>query len=590
MKKCELSPIQKAYRAFFLSMLEEFAVKSQANLDYQKKREFFIRIKEGWKQIKREGTKTPSKPSKYSHSSTAKPSSVSEPTLVSQPASSKFTRPSYPTKPLTTSITEKELIHSNPNLEQTDDLKIKYSPNQLYRQEIKYKYPVVKMPIEGSNIKLPRNGRSNQKGYKENDFYKLIKSRIPCIGVNNELHMAIPFCNRPYEPDIVLIDTNLNLYIDIEIDEPYDGYYRFPTHEEGKDDTRDLFFTESGWIVIRFTERQIHEQENECINFIENVLNSIYNNSENKKSNLVGELQWDYQQSIRWEKAYYREKYLGIVKFGKQLSKREVWVGPEEIDPIESAISRTVKFKFEINANRVSFDEEAHIYRHPMDETGNAEYISATTLIERFFPFDLEHYIKGKAKNENRLEKDVLEEFIKNRDEAAEKGTYLHQQIEKFLIGEKYDGELKEFKLFQEFYNNIIVKNDFEFIEAEKRIVFDRFNLAGTIDALFKKQNSEEYIILDWKRSKKLVVDGNPKKYGYGYALSELSGLDNSSYYKYSLQQNLYRYILENEYGYYISSMKLVVLHENYKNYYIISLDKMNKEINIILNSINHKI
>jgi hypothetical protein len=42
--------------------------------------------------------------------------------------------------------------------------------------------------------------------------------------------MVIPHFNRPYEPDIVLFDKERNLYIDIEIDEPYDGYYRYPTH------------------------------------------------------------------------------------------------------------------------------------------------------------------------------------------------------------------------------------------------------------------------------------------------------------------------------------------------------------------------
>ena len=37
----------------------------------------------------------------------------------------------------------------------------------------------------------------------------------------------------------------------------------------------DLFFTESGWVVIRFTEQQVHTQEPECIAYIKDVLNSI---------------------------------------------------------------------------------------------------------------------------------------------------------------------------------------------------------------------------------------------------------------------------------------------------------------------------
>jgi len=106
----------------------------------------------------------------------------------------------------------------------------------------------------------------------------------------------------------------------------------------------------------------------------------------------------------------------------------------------------------------------------------------------------------------------------------------------------------------------------------------------------FKKPNKDEYLIVDWKRSKKLVVDGHPKKYGYGYALSELSHLDNSNYYKYALQQNIYKYILENNYQMPISSMNLIVLHENFDEFYRVSLVNMDKEVSVIFNSINHKI
>lgn len=601
MAKRVLSPLQKAYREFFLKMLDEFGVKTQANLDYEKKKEFFNRIKVGWKQIKKEITNVPSEkpitaitpkssvaPSTSAYSTHPKYSRASSHVAPSKPPKSSIA--SETTIPIEPSIVIKELIKSEANPEQTDDLRIKYIPNQIFSQEQLYKYPVVKMPTEGSHIKLPREGRSNQRGYKEKAFYNLIQSSIPEIEINTELHIAIPYFNRPYEPDIALIDKNLNLYIDIEIDEPYDGYYRFPTHEEGKDEIRDLFFTESGWIVIRFTERQVHKQGNQCIAYIKNVLNSIYNNSEVKTSNIVEEVQWDYQQAIRWEKEYYREKYLGIEKFGKQKLIKEVIVDSKENETIENTIARTEIYKPERSDNGVSFEEETHRYRHPLDLTGNAEYISVTTLIERFFPFDSERYIKGKAKKENREEKDVLDEFIKNRDEAAEKGTYIHEQIEKFLVGEKHDDNLKEFKLFKNFYNDVIVTNGFEFVEAEKRIVFDMYNLAGTVDAIFKKPNKDDYIVLDWKRSKKLVIDGNPKKYGYGYALSELSDLDNSSYYKYSLQVNIYKYILENKYGYSVSSMKLIVLHEKYDTYYIIPLNKMIPEVEVIINSINHKI
>ena len=253
-------------------------------------------------------------------------------------------------------------------------------------------------------------------------------------------------------------------------------------------------------------------------------------------------------------------------------------------------IQRTKQFNIDNWKSSIAFDEESHKYLHPKDETGNAEYISVTTLIERFFPFDLMRYIERKAKEENRTEEDVLDEFLLMRDEAADKGTFLHNQIEHFLKGTEFDSNSKEFELFLDFYYKEIVQRNLEFYDAEKMIFSNKYNVAGTIDCLFKKDNKDEYVMLDWKRSKKLIIDGRPRIFGYGYALSELSSLDNSSFNRYCLQQNIYKRIAETEYGIKISSMKLVVLHENHTDYHIVDVPTMKKEANIILNSLKVKI
>ena len=577
--------LQKAYREFFLAMLAEYEVDSPANLSHKKKKEFFTRIKQGWKERKaeiltaKEKKPSPSRKSQYAKVKASRPSIALEPKV------------SYQQTSIGISEEDSKKILSDENPDQTDDLKIRYHPHSFFEQEdVQYSYPVVKMPQEGSYLKLPRKGRAQSKGYKEHDFHQAILAHIPEVEVDVNLHMTIPFFNKPYEPDIVLIDKELNLYIDIEIDEPYDGYYRYPTHETEKDDTRDLFFTESGWIVIRFTERQVHQQEKECIAYIKDVLKSIYTYRFEETSNCTSESQWDYQQAVRWEKVQYREKYLGIEKFGKQKLTKEIIVDFDKVEGIEENLNRTKKHKSVAYQDNIAFEDETHTYHHPKDDTGNAEYLSVTTLIDRFFPFDLERYIQGKAEKENRSEEEVLEEFLKYRDESAEKGTYLHEQIENFLLEKEYDGQSKEFEQFLKFYDEIIVKNGFEFVEAEKKVLLEEYNVAGTVDALFKKPNKEHYIIIDWKRTTKIVVDCNPKKYGFGRALSELQELDNSRYYKYALQQNIYKYILEKNYGIHVSSMNLIVLHENLDNYCRLSLENLKKEVTIILNSINHKV
>lgn len=615
MAKQKSSELQKKYRNFFLEKLESYGVTSPAQLSREEKSQFFTEIKNEWAAIKKEWVETKRRNQDSSHPKETgrtllfeEPAEIYETTVPKQENIKQSYSSIKEQKPLEEygkiipeekqqPSSSQELIESKPNEDQTDSLKILFTPTNDFAQAEQYRYPVVKMPKPNSNLKLPRIGRSNQKGYKENDFYKKIKSNISEISIEDNVHMVIPHFNRPYEPDIVLYDKNLNLYIDIEIDEPYDGYYRHPTHhlnyeeQTKQDDTRDLFFTESGWVVIRFTEKQVHCQPDECIDYIQNVLNSIYNKSFTVNAKCDREKQWDSNQSIQWEKINYRENYLGIPGFNKQNTYKEIVINTEETEEIESVLQRTEKkFQFESSNNSLAFDEETHKYIHPKDKTGNAEYISVTTLIERFFPFDLKRYIEKKAEAENRTEEEVEKELNDIKNEAAEKGTYLHNHIENFFTGKEYNSNLIEFTMFLNFYNNEIKKKDITFFDAEKMIYSDKYNVAGTVDCLFKKNDKDEYIMFDWKRSKQVVIDGLPKKFGFGYALSELSNLDNSSYYKYCLQQNIYKHILENEFSIKISSMKLVVLHEKYSDYHILDVPVMDRETKIILNSLKHKI
>ena len=609
MNERKLSELQKEYRAFFLEKMKLYGVKSPAELTKDKKSEFFTEIKQDWAKHKiaknkiKEVDKQKVEPvekepvevyeRRENENKTTSPVSkrTEQERKTQQPPTDKKTSRQEEERPIEFT---KQIIKSEPNAEQTDDLRILFNPNSHFAQEDQYLYPVVKMPKQNTILKLPRTGRSNQKGYKENDFYNKIKQTITDIEMTDNVHMVIPNFNKPYEPDIVLFDKKLNLYIDVEIDEPYDGYYRYPTHyinpeeEVKQDNVRDLFFAESGWIVIRFTEKQVHCEAYACIDYIKNVLHSLYNRAFDNNVNCEKESQWDYNQCIQWQKIYYREKYLGIERFQKQYSNKEIEIDTAESESIEHVIQRTKKLTFSDWNTSLGFDEKSHVYAK--DETGNSEYISVTTLIERFFPFDLKRYIERKAEEENRTEEDVLDEYLLMRDEAAEKGTFLHNQIENFLKKSEFDSDSKEFELFLGFYNKEINARNLVFFDAEKMIFSDKYNVAGTIDCLFKKENNDEYVMLDWKRSKKLIIDGRPRIFGYGYALSELNTLDNSSFNRYCLQQNIYKLIAETEYGMKISSMKLVVLHENYSDYHIVDVPIMKREASIILNSLKVKI
>jgi hypothetical protein len=609
-----LSELQKEYRNFFLEKMKLYGVKSPAELTKEKKSEFFTEIKNDWaiykliknqkfqtesvdvKEIFEEPTETYdkkySKEEKSEKTDTYKKQNDQEP-VISQNTVDKHTSTKKRTQEQQKEqkVFTKQIIKSEPNNEQTDDLRILFTPNNLFEQTGQYLYPVVKMPKINSNLKLPRYGRSNQKGYKEDDFYNDIQKQISDLEISNNVHLVIPNYSKPYEPDILLFDKKINLYINIEIDEPYDGYYRYPTHNYSaetlfkQDNIRDLFFTESGWVVIRFTEKQVHKQSKECIDYIQNVINSIYSKDFKIIPKCEIEKQWNENQSIQWQLNYYREKYLEIPSFHKRANLKEVFVSiQDEVEPIEDKIQRT-PFK----DIQDEFDKDLHKYF--IDNTGNAEYVSVTTLIERFFQFNILRYIERKAKEENRTEQDVLDELLFLRYEAAIVGTDLHLEIENYFNKKPFKQNLKEFKYFLNFVRDKIIPKGLTFIEAEKKIFYHKYNVAGTVDCLFKNQQGD-WVMIDWKRSKKLIVKGTiqPDKRGFQIDIDGLNTLTNCSYYRYCIQQNMYKVILEKEYNIKISEMILVVLHENYSNYHTIKLPEMPTETNIIFKSINHKI
>ena len=113
---------------------------------------------------------------------------------------------------------------------------------------------------------------SNQnqiKGKSENEFVNILKKYF---GGNIVTDVTL---NNVYYPDIVFFDSKWNIYIDIEIDEPYDEIRKFPTHIIGSDDQRDNYFLSHGWTVIRFSELQVIRYPLRCVNEINELLKKL---------------------------------------------------------------------------------------------------------------------------------------------------------------------------------------------------------------------------------------------------------------------------------------------------------------------------
>ncbi len=192
-------------------------------------------------------------------------------------------------------------------------------------------YPIVRKPIYNSIIRSYRKGRNNRKGYKENDLYlAILKHFKKDFDVLDNTMLAIGSGTTPYEPDIAMISKGTkNIYIDIEIDEPYAGVSRKLTHCYPEDVNRDNYFVDRGWFVIRFSEYQVHHQLEECLHKIVKVISAIDINFKNhrffnnKYAFIKTEDCWNKLQAQIWEQTNYREKYLNHnFKPFKEIKKR----------------------------------------------------------------------------------------------------------------------------------------------------------------------------------------------------------------------------------------------------------------------------
>ena len=483
-------------------------------------------------------------------------------------------------------------------------LKVNYTSSKLEQTNV---FPIYRCPKQNTVVRSYRVGATKRRGVKEEVFQNAIQEVFGNhFIVSGELRINTGKDTRPFEPDIALIGKkNNSIRIDIEIDEPYAGITRQSTHCKGDDVMRDIYFVDRGWIVIRFSEYQVHMFEKQCLKFILDVINSI------SKSLIVPEKLvhtqtvdteklWDIVQAQKWEKANYREIYLdrpdgfGIITerpptverdFNELEEKEEELVNPTFIGVVDE--TPLIGFNL-INVHprdkRIDFCSEPHSYT--IDEIPAP---SVSTVISKFFS-EFDSYGKASTLSpSNPLYGLQPEEIVKIWEErgkdARDKGTYLHKQIEKYYLGEQYE-ETEEFHLFNKFVSK---HEDIIPYRSEWRVFDEEYNIAGTIDLISK--NNVGYDIYDWKRSKKVVdrYSGEPitiDTWGNKVGIGELKDIGDTSYNKYCLQQSLYKFILEKNYNLSISRMFLVVLHPEYDKYYKVEVPYLKESAEYILNSL----
>ena len=249
-----------------------------------------------------------------------------------------------------------------------------------------------------------------------------------------------------------------------------------------------------------------------------------------------------------------------------------------------------------LNDSRVVFDSMNHEYF----VDGKKIKYSVTGLIESFFPkFDSDYWSSkkaieriqiegGKLTNENisNVKKDILMEWEGNRKDAANKGTLLHEKIENFYNNIEDSIDAPEFTYFKNFIKKYPKLKPYK---TEWRIFDDSLSLAGSIDMVYEKDDGDLFLF-DWKRSTKIVNGaGHLIESDYDYGFDELSHIADNSYNRYSLQLNLYKYVIENNYGKKISSMNLLILHPHFHTFFHLQIPKLEKETEFLISAARNK-
>ena len=228
---------------------------------------------------------------------------------------------------------------------------------------------------------------------------------------------------------------------------------------------------------------------------------------------------------------------------------------------------------------RIKFDIENHIYS--VDDKKN--YISVTQLISNFFPrFDKDYWANKESIKTGISKEEIIQEWKKKGRKAREAGTNMHLQIENYYNDIEYekDSEILKFLEFEKKY----IKDKYKPYRTEWQIFDEDSFLSGTVDMVYEKKEGELFIF-DWKRSKNIIKkDGTiDNKNPFENGKKGLSHLSSTDYNKYTLQQNIYKYILEKNYDKKISSMNLLILHPNYLTFHIVQLNEMKDETEYLI-------
>eukprot|EP00397_Hematodinium_sp_SG-2012_P012544 GEMP01012717.1.p1 GENE.GEMP01012717.1~~GEMP01012717.1.p1 ORF type:complete len:314 (+),score=62.04 GEMP01012717.1:45-944(+) len=218
----------------------------------------------------------------------------------------------------------------------------------------------------------------------------------------------------------------------------------------------------------------------------------------------------------------------------------------------------------------VEFEPVEHVYH-----VGENRCISVTQLIEKFFePFDadaiIDKYMDRWQNTTTSPYHGMTREEIKATWEgASEQGTWMHAQIESYFRNEKPSLEelrLEDSVVFEQFCNFRQKEHLDRIYGIELRLGLEGL-IAGTIDLVTLNPRTDKLTLYDWKRSKGPAIARNAPNYGKHGLRHPFQEMKDTKFVRYSIQLNLYRYMLERLTGKDVEAMYIVQMHPSLKDY-----------------------